>query len=518
MNHKALAELPDNTPIIVGAGQHTEHFNGEGEPLLSPPLAIAAEACRKALADTGVSVPAGDIDTIAVTRLFSDSAPHWKCPFGRSDNPPQSVARHIGADPSHRIYSNAGGTQPMQILAELFIAIARGEKELALLTGGEAIANQRHAQRSGLEPDWNDSFNLPMDERKYTQRMASKEELASGMFLPAHYYALIENMQAHRLGHNHAEHLDYMGRMLAPFSETAANNPYAFKQQAYDAATLADQGPGNYPISLPYSKLLVAQDSVNQGSALLLCSVGKARDLGIDHSRWIFVQAYAEGEDDYLIKRRDPSRSEAMDKVLAACMEMDGSDAQAMDLIDIYSCFPCAVQAACDVLDLPAVGGAPLTVTGGLPFFGGPGNNYVLHPLAESVSRLRGDPERALVTANGGILSKHAAAVLGCTPAGSHAEAIDWQQGIPFEIGIESVDTVPVCEGATEGELLGYTVIDIRDHPSVAIILGQDTSGARFLAHNELPEVTELLREKSPIGRRVSTTYNEERHRFSFID
>ena len=106
---------PDHTPIIVGSGQYTELLADGETPLLNPPMALAATASQTALDDAGI--PADQLDTIAVIRLFSDSAPAWRCPFGGSDNPPASIAQRIGAQPAQRIYSNAGGTQPQQILA-----------------------------------------------------------------------------------------------------------------------------------------------------------------------------------------------------------------------------------------------------------------------------------------------------------------------------------------------------------------------------------------------------------------
>ena len=184
-------QLADNTPILVGAGQYTEHLSADAEPALNPPVELAARAAVKAIASTGGNFSASDIEAIATSRLFSDSAPAWACPFGRSDNPPESIARRIGATPRERIYSDAGGTQPLQLMAELSTAIARGELQCALLTGVEAIANQRYAQRNGLEPDWSESFELPLDSRETVQRMVSSAELKSGMYLPAHWLSLI---------------------------------------------------------------------------------------------------------------------------------------------------------------------------------------------------------------------------------------------------------------------------------------------------------------------------------------
>lgn len=475
-------------------------------------MQLAANACASALQEAGISASA--IDTIAVIRLFSDAAKAWASPFGGSNNPPESIARRIGAQPSRRIYSAIGGTEPLHLLLELLQGIARGEINAALLTGAEAIATQRHAVRNGWELDWREEFDAPLDRRDSQARFAAAEEIRSGLTLPAHFYALIENRQAHRLGHDAHQHRLYMAHMMAPFSDVAAANPYAQSPVAYPAQTLAAPGPRNYPISFPYTRLLVAQDAVNQASALLLTSVGEARRQGVDPGRWIFLESYAEGVDQYLSQRVETDRSEAMARVLAATLDSAGASARDMDLIDLYSCFPCAVHAACDVLGLPTDGSRPLTVTGGLPYFGGPGNNYTSHALAEVAVRLRGAPRRALVTANGGMLSKHAAAVLTSDP--KRAGSIDWRDAGALALDCTDIRTRPLVAHATEGRVNTFTVVARKDKGDIAVVLAESPAGERFLASSTDPSVTRWMQDNSPIGRDIDVQMLDERQVFSF--
>ncbi len=329
-----------------------------------------------------------------------------------------------------------------------------------------------------------------------------------------HYYALIENSQAHQMGHDLQQHRQYMAQLLAPFSAVAAANPYAQFPVAYTVQELAAVGPTNYPISLPYSKLMVAQDAVNQSAALLLTSVGHARRLGVDPRQWIFIEAYAQGEDQYLSQREDPGRSTAMQRVLTATLEMAGATHTDMDLIDIYSCFPCAVHAACEVLGLPTDGSRPLTVTGGLPFFGGPGNNYSLHALAEVAVRLRGTPTRALVSANGGILSKHAAAVLTSEPA--RAAAVEWHNDGALTVDCADIPVRLHADKPQSGEVISYTAIARRDKPDIGIVLAETHAGERFLASSTEPAVTASMHTSSPIGRGIDVQSLAELQVFSF--
>jgi len=505
-------QLPDNTPIIIGAGQTVERLHEQSTPPFSSPMQLAAAACQAALKDAGV--PAREVDTLAVIRLFSDTVKVWDSPFGGSNNPPESVARRIGATPVHRIYSNAGGTEPLHLMVELLAAIARGEKQLALLTGAEAIASQRFAVRNGFEDDWREEFDVPFDNREYRQRFVSPDEIRGGLSIPVRSYALIENIQAHQMGHNLQQHRQYMATLLAPCSAVAAANCYSQWPHSWSVRELAEPTATNYPISLPYSKLLVAQDAVNQSSALLLTSVGHARRLGVDPRQWIFLEAYAEGADQFLSQREDPGRSAAMERVLTATMEMAGAGSVDMDLIDIYSCFPCAVHAACEIVGLPTDGSRVLTVTGGLPFFGGPGNNYTTHALAEVAVRLRGAQAHALVTANGGILSKHAAAVLTTEPA--RAANIDWRESEALTVDCADLPVRSIIEDPEGGDIISYTLVSRRGKPDIGIVLAGTPAGERFLASSTQPAVTAAMQDNSPIGRGIDVRQEEGRQVFSF--
>ena len=187
-------------------------------------------------------------------------------------------------------------------------------------------------------------------------------------------------------------------------------------------------------------------------------------------------------------------------------------------MIDIYSCFPCAVEAACEALGLPEDGSQPLTVTGGLPYFGGPGNNYSTHALVEMAHRLRGSDQRALVTANGGILSKHAAAVLASNPTAGGAEPTDLSTAEALEIDRADIPTVPMSAAPEKGTVLSYTVIFERKRPDRAVILGETEIGERFLASSEDTGTVESLKRESPAGRAVTLSTDEGRHTFDLVN
>ncbi len=286
-----FASLPDSTPILVGAGQVVQH-----EATDDSPMTLAARAAAAALANAGGQGLAEAIDTVSITRLFTDSMGIPPCPFGRSDNPPMSVARALGAAPAHCIYGQVGGNEPQSRLIEFAADIARGERSVVLLAGAEAMRNQRSAQRAGRELDWSESFDedaFPLEDRGWGELFVTMQEVHNGLLAAMSYYGLIEQAQATARGRSTAEHREAMAQLLAPFSAVAAANPWAQFPTALAAQEILSAAPLNHL----YSKRMVAQDGVNQGAALLLCSVGAARKLGIPAQRWVFLHGLAQGQE-----------------------------------------------------------------------------------------------------------------------------------------------------------------------------------------------------------------------------
>jgi acetyl-CoA C-acetyltransferase len=480
---KYSGNLPENTPILVGAGQVVERGASADSPMM-----LAAEASRRALAHAGGDGLVGAIDTISVTRLFADSMGMPPCPFGRSDNPPMSVARALGAAPAHCIYGQVGGNEPQGRVIEFARDIARGERSVVLLAGGEAIRNQRSAERSGQTLDWSESFDsveFPLEDRGWGDMFVTMQEVSNGLLAPMNYYALIDQARAFSLDRTVAQHRAAMAQLLASLSAVAAANPYA----QFPEALAADDILAAEPLNHLYSKRMVAQDGVNQGAALLLCSVGAARRLGIPPGHWVFLHGMAEGADYNLSERDDPACSLMAQAVLDRSFALAGKSVGEIDLVDIYSCFACAVSTTADYLGLPVDGSRPLTLTGGLPYFGGAGNNYSMHALAEVVSQLRDAPQAyALVSAVGGILSKHAAGIYSREPSG-----VNWAEA-DTKLSRDTMPSRSIIEAPATGSLVSYVVSYRGGEPVQAVVLGETGEGARFVANSSEPgTVTAML-------------------------
>tara|TARA_R110001592_G_scaffold363371_1_gene685810 strand:- start:462784 stop:464298 length:1515 start_codon:yes stop_codon:yes gene_type:complete len=465
--------VADNTPVLVGAGQVVERGVTDDSP-----MTLAAEAARRALAHAGGSNVLAAIDTIAVTRLFADSMGMPPCPFGRSDNPPMSVARAIGAEPSHCIYGPVGGNDPQSRIIEFAGAIARGERSVVLLAGAEAIRNQRNAVRDGRELDWSDTFdpaNFPLEDRGWGELFVTMQEVHNGLLAPMSYYALIEQARAFAADRSTQEQRSHMAELLLSLNEVATANPYAQFPDTLTAEDILSADSLNHL----YTKRMVAQDGVNQGAALLLCSVAAARRLGIPPEHWVFLHGLAEGAEVNLSEREDPGRSLMAELVLKRALAMASKTIDDINLIDLYSCFPCAVSSSADALGLPVDGSRSLTLTGGLAYFGGAGNNYSMHALAEAVSRLRESPESyALVATLGGFLSKHAVGVYSCQPSSLDCANADTQ------LDRDMIPRIPIDEAPEAGVVKSYVVNYKGGVPVQAIVIAETAEGSRFVANS----------------------------------
>lgn len=477
--------LQDTTPVLIGAGQFTE--KGVSPELAQPPMGIAAEAAKAALRDTGCNKLSAQLDTLAVMRIFPDSfaKPRVPNPFGRAENPPRAVARRIGANPERAIYGTIGGNTPQKMINEMAERIAQGEVGIALLTGSEAINTAQQALRQGIELDWQEQDSGSLEDRGLGEPMSTSHERDHGLAVPIQVYPLFENALRGKQGHSVVEHLLAMGKLFAPFSKIASQNPYAFFDIERTAEALATVSPENRFVGFPYPKWVNAMDSVNQGAAVVMTSVGRARELGIDPAKWVFLHGCGEASDKIMVSHRvNYHSSPAMKLNSQKAFDMAGKTLADMDFIDLYSCFPSAVEVACDELGLSYDDPRDLTLTGGLPFFGGPGNNYSMHAIASLVPLLRQNPTKfGLISANGGRLTKHATGIYSATPVvGS------WQRENPadYQPQIDAMASPDFTETPTgKAKIETYTVFCNREGPTTGIVIGQQENGVRFIANTD---------------------------------
>ena len=414
------AALDPRLPVLVGVGQVTMRPD-RGDPMLEP-VDLMAEALRRAEVDSGGSGLLGAAEQLLVVNETS-----W-----RYRNASRAVAERVGASPRRLVTSVVGGNLAGVMLVRAAEQIASGASDVVLLCGGESARSRSLLRKSGVEPDWTvQGDDVDPDESFGDARpMVSAVERDRGVLLPVDVYPLFEIALRARLGLGVARHRQRLGDLWSAFSEVAATNPYAWIREPLSASEIGEPGPDNRMISFPYTKRLCSNNQVDQSAALVLTSVDAARRAGVPMDRWVFLHAGAEAVDHWHVSNRiDLCSSPALRVAGREAFALAGIGVDDLSFVDLYSCFPAAVQIAALELGLvpdPSADGTgwggigatvPLTLTGGMTFAGGPLNNYTTHGVATMVSRLRTEPSAlGLCTANGGYTTEHAVAILSASP------------------------------------------------------------------------------------------------------
>jgi len=504
--------LDSRTPVIVGVGQASERLDDPGYRRRSP-VDLAADAARAALADAvadglDTAALASAIDTVAGVRQFEDSTPGARAPLGRSDNYPRSVAARVGASPARAVLEVTGGQAPQHLVNEFAATIAAGRAEVVLLFGSEAISTIEHlakAEKGAGRPDFTEHVDGSLEDRGYALRgIMSRHIAAHGLVGGPAQYAVIDNARRARLKQSRDEYAAAMGALFEPFTRVAAANPHASAPVERDAAELVTPTAQNRPIADPYTRFIVAREKVNQGAAVLLMSVAAARHLGVPQDRWVFLPGHADLRERPLMERADLSAGPASVMAARHALEVAGVKAGDLAAIDLYSCFPAPVFNIRDGLGIAPDDPRGLTLTGGLPFFGGAGNNYSMHAIAEAVTRARRAPgSYSFVGANGGVMSKYSVGVYSTTPA-------PWVPDISAALQAQ-IDAWPAPGQAPQADgwatIESYTVTHGRDGTRAGIVIGRlEADGRRFIAKGDerdssLPDL--LTEAAEPIGARV---------------
>jgi len=473
--------------MLVGAGQHSRR---PGEPEMSP-LELIVRAARIASESPGTGRLLERAESVRIVDCLS-----WPVP-----DPGALVAEALGVRPVETVRTLTSGTGPLDLLTDACVEIQAGRLDVALIAGAEAIVPLMRATRDGRPTGWSEQPPDASPTRLLgSDRAASHEaEMAAGLLAPIHYYPWFENAVRAAAGRAPGEHREWLARLWHRFAEVAESNPEAWTQEAPPAQGIATAGEDNRMVAFPYSKLMTANIQVDQGAALLLCSARAAEESGIASESRVFVHASAAAHDHWFAASRQAlHRSPAIAACARASLGHAGIGVDEVAHLDLYSCFPSAVQIAAGELGIDLVTDTrPPTVTGGLTFAGGPGSNYVTHSLATMSERLREDPEAfGFPTGVGWYMTKHANAVLSARPPRKAYAHADVQA---------EVDALPereiVAGTEIEGPLESFTVTYERDGtPSRAIVSNLLADGSRALASSAEPETIQALLAGEVVG------------------
>jgi acetyl-CoA C-acetyltransferase len=489
MRSEAVAEMDPRTPVIVGAGQLTRDGGTDG------PIALAVEALRLAARDSGT----GD----ALLRK-ADSCRHVATLCWPYSDEATLIAAELGLSPRETVRTaQLGGDGPQRLVGDTARAIAAGDTDVALLSGAEALSALRTAQQAGETPGWPHQPSQVKPTRVVgTDRFPSNDaEAAVGLLAPVYNYALLESAVQARAKLGRAAHMRAIATLWSRFSDVAADNPHARLRQRFGAEELLRATPDNRPVSLPYLKRLTANIQVDQATGLIMCSAQAATAAGVPRDRWVFPLASAHASDEWFMsERRELAASPAINAVGRAALEHAGLAIDEVAHIDLYSCFPSAVQIAAAELGLATFDGRPLTLTGGLTFAGGPGNNYASHGIATAVARLRDDSDAfALTTALGWYATKHACGIYSNRPGNSFFREIDAN-----ELVQRPAPRAATASYSGPATVEAYTVpYDRSGEPEAAIVSALTPDGVRALMRSADPELIGSLLDTDLLGQDI---------------
>ncbi len=479
-------------PVIAGAGQCT---NREEEPAASPdPFELMETAARSATGSARLS--GGPAALTHCWMVHSLSLRHG--------DPAKELARRLGAEGAEARCSGMGGSIPQWLVDRAADEVARGSRPRILIAGAEALATRRRAKKAGVRLEWPSSEGWPDTWPAIDADFGvNRVERAHGLEQATTMYALIESALAHAVGHDPETHRQAMGRLMARFNAVAAHNPNSWFPTRRDARELATVTTENRMICWPYPKFMNAVMDVDMAAAVVVTDAATAREWGLAPEEVAYVAGWADAKEVwYLSERPAVQRSPALAACTASALGRAGLQAEEVDGFDLYACFPSSIEVARDTLGIAEGDPRPLTLTGGLPYHGGPGSNYVTHALVNTLDWLRaGTGGSVLVHGNGFFLSTHSVGVYRNHPPQSEAPIPDTTLQSRLD---EAAKSLPVDE-RTEGQatVVASTVPHDREGEPLAGIVLVEAEGRRTVAL-ATPELTGALMSVDPVGTTVA--------------
>jgi acetyl-CoA C-acetyltransferase len=447
---------PDpRAPVIIGVGQTVQHIDDLDEAL--DPCLLMCSAIGDATIDAGLrAIP--NPQSMRVVNLLT-----WK--YG---DPAYLIAQLLGLTPSETAYTTMGGQSPQSLVNATAAEIQSGAIDIAILAGGEARRTRARARKADVTLQW------PTAPDGQTPRVIGDDlvlnhpaELERGVMMPVQIYPIFESAVRAARGLSPDRHLDTISELWSRFSDVAAANPSAWSRLSRTAEEIRTPSPTNRMVGLPYTKYMNSNNDVDMAAAVIMCSAEQAASMGVARDRWVFVHSGTDCHEHAFVSNRwSFADTPAIELGGRRALDLAECTIDDIALVDLYSCFPSAVQLGAQSLGLSL--DRQLTRTGGLSFAGGPWNNYVMHAIATMVADLQAAPgERGLVWANGGYATKHAFGIYSTEPPA---------HGFRHESPQAEIDALPRRElaapidAAGPATIEGYTVMHSREgDPETAI-------------------------------------------------
>ena len=484
-------EINPRTPVLIGVGQITERpSSGATFASRSTPLSLMVQALEKAAGDSGAPGALEAIDEIVAIGSFT-----W-----HTNDPARLVVEQLGLNDVVTRLTPTGGNLPQMLVHESARRILNGEVTTVCVVGSEANYARGLARKEGVDPEWvkqGDEVAKPpfVEDNRIP---FTKDEYEQGLTLPVEVYPVFENARRARMGWSMDDQAKQLGRLWANFAKVAKDNPYAWITEPPAPAAITTATKNNRMVSFPYTKFLVANLPVDMGAAFIMTSYEKAVSLGVAKDKMIFPQCGADANDHWFVSERPVFDDSPAMRALWSSLQNFGVTSDEIAHIDLYSCFPTVVQTACEVMGIDPLDEQRIpTLTGGLTFGGGPGNNYVTHSICSMVDKLRSNPSsHGLVTGLGWFSTKHAWGTYSSTPP---KNAFQWRSAQP------DVDAQEKCvfeQRSGEVTIESYTVVHLKDGaPSKLVVAARSSDGVRSWSHSTDEALMELSETQEIIGR-----------------
>ncbi|MBT3178725.1 MAG: hypothetical protein HOG03_06285 [Desulfobacula sp.] len=486
--------------VVAGWGQVTQpkQLNQKAKD----PMGLMIQASRRAAEMMASKTALTHLDGIMIVRTLSR---HYT-------SPAKQLAQKIGATPKLTHVSGIGGNSPQMMINIAAGMIARNELDSVLIAGAEAYI-QREEKIKRIESALFRGIpeNYPGDDIIGSTPLENQH----GIEHPMQGFPLFETALWADSDLDLQSYLIKIGKMWAAFSKIASEHPYAWTKSVRTPEEIVTPGPGNRPVAFPYNKYMNSFVTVDQGAAVILMSKNAAKKYSQKNRQTVYFLGggYAQDRQRFMIEKSDFTSSPPLKAAVEKALKRSCLPLESLDCFDLYSCFPCAVSIAKKMIGIKDDDPRPLTLTGGLGFFGGPGNNYSLHSvatLAEKVST--GEKSNGLVTALGWFMHKHAAGVYGSTPLNGEFKNHDQKDQQNCFAGKNPVKIKNQVTGI--GTIETYTVIYSTDQsPSYAVIYGKTPDNYRFIARAKShPEIFKQLTSQNMVGQKIDIVFNSSKN------
>ena len=509
---KQNKKIDNKAPVIVGVGDFTDRSKEDG----LNPQDLLSKASQLAIKDSGIKDLNKQIDYVGVVRFSVDFLTATNQSSFQYSNFPRTLSNKLGIQATNEVYAPMGGNSPQVLLEDALIKISSGETDCALLAGGEALQTMIARLKAGMSLDWLDEPGGNPEMIGNNAIGFSEHEKIHGMDLPTNVYPLFAQSLRKKDNKTAEQHLRECSSLFSEFSKVASNNPYSWFPTFRSEEEIAAVTKNNRLVGYPYTKYLNSVIRVNMSSAYILMSQTKADELGVSQNKRVYVHGCSILDDIWNVSERPNFHSSpAIKTCVNQTLEQAEVSFDDISHFDLYSCFPSAVQIAKEELGIPEEK-KDLTITGGLPYFGGPGNSYTMFSTTEMVRQLRKNPKNfGLLTANSWFITKHAAVVMSTSPS-TRYEKID-NHLIQKEINSKAINNFTENPQGN-GKILTYTIINGRKGLEFALVIGSLEDGSRFIANSEKNEdLLQKMIKDEMLDARISVSQKDGKNIFNLI-